>query len=203
MRPLALLLVALPGADPVPPSPSIDDVIARVVAIRLQQADLAKQEATALADLKRALAELQSKLDKLNVPGPAPAPDPKPPVPVPPKPVDALAAKLKAAFDADPAETKREQAKNLGALYRAAADLAADESVATSGELLNRVATAAGALLKDPAAPARKNLADVRRAVAAELASVLPTDDALSAEQRKATAELFRKLAGILDALGG
>lgn len=124
------------------------------------------------------------------------APPPKPPEP---PPTDPLAAKLKLVFDADPAAlaTRREQAKDLAALYRQAAKLAEDESVATSGALLQRVKDASATLVGPTA------LREVRRVVAQELAAVLPTDDVLSAEQRRATAALFLRLAAILDALGG
>lgn len=124
---------------------------------------------------------------------PGPGPNPKPPVPPP----DALRAKLKAALDADaaPPELKREQAKDLAALYRAAAKLAGDSAVPTSGELLRRVRDAAGTLIGPDA------LKEVRRFVGSELASLLPTDAALSDAQRASAAALFRKLASLLEEL--
>lgn len=125
--------------------------------------------------------------------GEAPGPDPKPPRPPP----DSLQAKLKAAFDTDsaPRERKREHAKDLAALYRAAAKLAEDESVPTSGELLRRVRDAAGTLIGTDA------LREVRRVVGNELSALLPIDVALSSTHRSSVAALFRKLAAILEEL--
>jgi hypothetical protein len=123
--------------------------------------------------------------------------------PDPPKPPDPpagpLAAKLKQAFDADPAQLdrKREQAKDLAALYRQAGKLAQDQTVATSGALLEQVKKAAGVLVGADA------LKECRKAVNRELGELLPTDDALTDGQRVAVAALFGKLAAILDALGG
>ncbi len=124
---------------------------------------------------------------------PGPGPNPKPPDPPP----DTLRTKLKAALDADaaPGEMKREQAKDLAALYRAAAKLAEDSAVPTSGELLRRVRDAAGTLIGPDA------LKEVRRVVGGELAALLPTDAALTDTQRTSTAALFRKLASLLEEL--
>ena len=125
-------------------------------------------------------------------PGPAPGPDP-PPTPPP----DSLRTRLKAVFDADPAplDQKREHAKDLAALYRAAAKLTEDAAVPTSGELLRRVRDAAGLLVGTDA------LREVRRAVGSELAALLPTDAPLTDSHRTSAAALFRKLAAILEEL--
>lgn len=134
-----------------------------------------------------------------------PAPKPKPD-PVPPKPADPLAGKLKAAFDADPEPVaeRRAHAKDLAELYRQAADIAVKKAgdgdaaayvVPTAADLLTRVRAASGMLVGADA------LKGVRREVAAELGMLLPTDAALNDEQRKAVAELFRKLAQILDGM--
>lgn len=173
--------------------PTIDQLIERIVELRKQQAELAKQEAQAQADLKRALKELQDKLDKLNLP-----PAPKPPDPKP-EPVDPLKAKLRAAFDADPAQldVRRNSAKDLAELYRQAAKLATDATVETSGDLLKRVKDASAALVGADA------LRECRKVVAQELGAVLPTDEPLTDAQRKAVADLFGRLAVILDSFGG
>lgn len=128
--------------------------------------------------------------------GDAPGPGPKPPKPPDPPP-DPLRAKLKFAFDTDPAplELKRDQARDLAALYRAAAKLAEDPAVTTAGELLRRVRDAAGTLVGPDA------LREVRRVVGNELSSLLPTDSALTNDGRAATATLFRKLATNLEEL--
>lgn len=114
---------------------------------------------------------------------------------VPPKPADPLAARLKAAYDADPApaDKRKDHAKDLAELYRQAADLAGKADVATSGDLLQRVRAASGMLVGPDA------LKGVRAEVAKELAVILPADAALADDQRKAAAELFRKLAQVLD----
>ncbi len=115
--------------------------------------------------------------------------------PGPEPPADPLRAKLKVAFDADsaPPAQKREQARDLASLYREAAKLAEDSTVATSGELLRRVRDAAGMLVGPDA------LKDARRVVGGELAALLPTDALLSGAQRTITATLFRGLADIFD----
>ena len=81
----------------------------------------------------------------------------------------------------------------MAALYRQAATLAADATVATSGELLKRVRDAGGSLIGPDA------LKDVRRAAGAELAAVLPTDAPLSDAQRDQAAKLFVRLATTLE----
>ena len=185
-----LLVLALPVAAPAA-DPDLNALTAKWREAQRAVEEAKRAEATAKAALQAAV---EAVLGGGVVPKP---PDPKPPEPKPP--TDPLAQKLGAAFDADPAAAgaKREQAKDLAALYRQAAKLCADEGVGTSGELLKRVKDAAGTLV-GPAA-----LKEVRRVVGQELAAVLPTDDALTAEQRAAAAALFGKLATILDSLGG
>ena len=129
---------------------------------------------------------------------PAPGPGPQPgPGPGPAPPADPLKARLKAAYDTDPLviDKRREQAKDLAALYRQAAKLAADPTVATSGDLLQRVKAAAGTLV------GADSLKAVRTVAGVELAAVLPTDAALADDQRSAAAALFAKLAATLDEL--
>lgn len=172
-----------------PAKPGIEQLVQRITELRKQQADLKKQEDAAALELKAELKRLHDLLDALNI-------DPKPPVPPkPPEPADPLRAKLKSAFDADPAQldARRSHAKDLAALYRQAAKLCADESVATSGDLLARVKTAAASLVGADA------LRECRKVVGAELGALLPTDDALTDAQRKAVAALFARLADVLD----
>lgn len=181
--------------------PTIDEQVAKLVALKQQQADLKKQEEAVAADLKKRFDELRELLDKLGVidPKPPKPPEPKPPEPKP-EPVDPLVVKLAAAFAADPPtslETKREYAKLLAALYRAAEKLTRNESVGTSGELLTQVSRAAADLLEDP--PGMKKLAGTRKVVNAELTALLPTDEPLTADQRANVAALFKKLAMVLD----
>jgi hypothetical protein len=118
------------------------------------------------------------------------------PQPPPPPPNDPLRAKLKAAYDADPAAGKAEAAKTLAELYRQAAALAADPAVRTAGDLLGRVKRAAEKL-------APNALVGLRKVVAEELAGALPTDagEDLTAAHRAAAAGLFGKLAAALDSI--
>lgn len=187
-----------PPTPPPSPKPSIDQLIDRIGDLRKQRTDVEKQEQAAITDLRARFKELQDKLDKLGLIEPAPKPvPPKPPEPPVPVPVDPLKTKLKVAFESDTADvaTKREQAKDLAALYRQAAVLASDAMVVTSGDLLKRVRDAAGTLIGVDA------LKEVRRAAGAELAGVLPTDAPLSDAQRLSAAVLFKKLAEILEGL--
>ncbi len=121
----------------------------------------------------------------------------RPPDPGPKPPDDRLFARLKSAFDSDSAlaATKREQAKDLAALYRAAAKLAQDPETPTSGELLARVRQAARTLVGPDA------LKDVRHVAADALAALLPTDAPLAEVQRATVAALFTRLATILEEL--
>lgn len=193
----ALALSLAPLSVPVavaqePARPSIEQLAQRITELRKQQADLKKQEDAAALELKAELKRLHDLLDALNLPDVRP---PKPPEPKPPEPADALKTKLKAAFDADPAQldARRGHAKDLAALYRQAAKLCADESVTTSGDLLARVKAAASSLVGADA------LRECRKVVGTELGALLPTDDALTEAQRKTVAALFGKLAAILD----
>jgi hypothetical protein len=198
--PIALLLLTLCAGlvraqDPAPPgidqkAKAVREQKAKIVELEKQLADLKKQYSTAVEELR---AELKKLADELGVP----LPDPKPPTP--PPPADPLAAKLKTAFDGDPAQldVRKGHAKDLAELYRQAAKLTADPAVTTSGELLGKVRDAAGTLVGADA------LRECRKVVGAELAMLLPTDDTLTDDQRKAVAALFAKLAGILDSLGG
>jgi hypothetical protein len=105
-----------------------------------------------------------------------------------------LAAALASAFGS--LEQKREWAKDLAALYRAAAKLSADSNVATAGTLKAKLTAAAGALIGPDA------LTEVRKVVALELAVLLPIAEAeLTPIQRAAVAALFTKLASLLEAI--
>ena len=194
LRPLAITALVLccthSGAQE-PPRPSVEQLVEKVAEYDRQQVEITKNRAQAVADLKAELKRLQDLIDKLNLPDVGPKPVP----PKPPEPADPLRAKLRAAYDADPADAaqKRTHARDLAALYRQAAKLAQDAAVATSGELLGRVRDAAGTLIGADA------LRECRRCVGAELGALLPTDDALAPDQRKAAADLFTRLAAILD----
>ncbi len=189
MRTLLLtLLLTIPVSAQEPKS--VDALAQRVTELRAKRAEIDKQEAQALADLRAELARIRELVEKLDA-GPAP----KPPQPKPPEPADPLRTKLRAAFDADPAQldVRRGHALDLAALYREAAKLASDPNVGTSGDLLTRVREAGRALVGADA------LRGVRQAAGAELGALLPTDAPLSEEQRKAAAALFGKLAQALE----
>jgi hypothetical protein len=118
--------------------------------------------------------------------------------PKPPPPSDPLKARLAAAFAADPAPAseKHGHAKDLAELYRQAAKLSASADVATAGDLLARVKAAAVTLVGADA------LKGVRSEAGKELGLLFPADGPLSPEQRTRAAELFGRLATILDQLG-
>lgn len=118
-----------------------------------------------------------------------------PPPDFPPMPDSPLKKKLRVAFDADAAaaDAKRDQAKDLAALYKQAAILSKSDDVPTSGELIRRVREASATLLKPD------ELIGVRKAVAEELGVIFTADAELTPEQRKAAAALFTDLATILD----
>lgn len=197
MARFAILILLISGvsicAQEPAPKPTIDQLLAKVTELRRQKADLEKQEQAATAELLARFRELQAAIEKLGLVDPKPVP----PNPKPPEPTDPLKVKLKAAFDADSEQLdkRREHAKDLAALYRQAAKLASDNAVSTAGELLDRVRAAAGMLVGADA------LKECRRVVAGELGKVFPTDGDLTAEQRTAAAELFTKLAAILEGL--
>lgn len=111
-----------------------------------------------------------------------------------PGPADPLRAKLKTAFDADTGADKGESVKLLVELYKQLCDkVCPDATITTVGELLARSRDASAALLKP------EQLAGVRRVVRDELAAIFPADGELTADQRKRTGDLFKRLAVILE----
>jgi hypothetical protein len=184
VRPIAFFLLLASG---VCASADIDEDLAKLADLRKRQAELKKEE-EALAEKLRQTH--QSNHEKLAAAGVI-APGPPPPAP-PPKPVDELKKKLRAAFEADGSD--RDAGLQLAALYREAAKLSQSPDVPSTAELLRRVREAAASLVPG-ALPA------VRKVVAEELRLALgkSSDEALSAEERKAAAELFAKLAELLE----
>lgn len=202
---LALALPAIAHAQPpmLPPGPAaplatIDQLYARILDLRAKQAelqkqkdDLAKQEEAAKAELKARLKELLD-LGLIDPPKP-PAP------PKPPEPADPLKQKLADAYKAAAGteEQKREWVLDLAALYRQAKKAASDPSLATAAALRKKLGEVSASLIGPD------SLVEVRKAIAGELAAILPASDAeLTAEQRAAAVALFAKLAVILDGLG-
>lgn len=128
-------------------------------------------------------------------PGPGPTPPPVPP-PAPP-PADPLTVKLVAAYQLDTraAAAKESDRLDLVELYRQAADLAGKAEVATTAGLVARIQAASKALGID-------GLVDVRRAIAAEVAAALGTDDApLTADSRAKAAAVFGRIRMALEAV--
>lgn len=177
---LAAFSTAGPAAGPAAGAdPSLEADVAKLVKM--------KQEVEAFeADLRKRIGDLQKLYPELF--GPVPVP----PAP-PPKPVDALKVKLRAAFEADKGAAS--DAHQLAALYAQAAALARDPAVPSTAELLRRVREAGSSLV------GADTLKGVRQVVAEELRVALgkSDDDPLTAEERAAAAELFAKLAGILE----
>jgi proline dehydrogenase len=183
---LILTLLLLPAGDP----PSLDALVDRVVDIRKQQAELAKEEAATLAEVRARLKALEERLGKI---------DPKPvPPPVPPKPADPLAVALRAAFLADTGATKADQLLTLAELYKQAGDLAGLEAVTTTGQLMERIRQAAAALKIDGLLPCRK-------LIAAECATALGTDPdgAMTAATREKAKALFLRVHEALKGANG
>jgi hypothetical protein len=183
---LLLLLPAIAAAqDPPKPTPaSIDQLIERVLSIRKQRADLDKQEAAAVAELKARQKELQDKLDQLglNTP-PAPPPDTR------------LRDKLKTALDLD--KGQKADVTQLAAVYDQAATVAGDKTITTTSELISRVRAVSDGLLGDNA------LFNLRVAVGEELLAAIgmTSDEPITDAQRKRAADLWRNTAAILKEL--
>lgn len=117
----------------------------------------------------------------------------------PPEPVDALKAKLRAAYDADASATKSEDRKNLAALYRAAADRAttknksgeyADYSI---GSLLKAVQETSDSFVGPDALPG------IRQVAREELNRLFASDGLLDDASRKKLGDLLGRLAEILE----
>ncbi len=186
----AVLALCVSLGDTQAAEPGIDDLLTRITDIRKQRAELDKQEAAAKSDLDKKRREQQERYDALF------GPQPKPPEP---KPSDPLRDRLKPAYDADPAQLDKRaaHAKDLAELYRQGAGYATDPATKSSGDLLTRVREASATVIGPTA------LVAVRKAVAAELGALLPTDEPLTDLQRADVVALFTRLAAILDALAG
>jgi len=128
-------------------------------------------------------------------PGPVPPLPPHPPTP-PAPPADPLLAKLLASFldDLLPAGLKKIQVKSLVAVYEAAAQLAADPTIQTTGDLLKRIKTVSDVTV------APGSLVTLRRLLSAELQASLGDDPAakLTPEQRERAIQLFLRVARLL-----
>jgi hypothetical protein len=126
---------------------------------------------------------------------PGPGPGPSPPVP-PVPPVDQLAAKLRAAFDADlaPVADRRKHAAALAELYRQIAErVCPDPAITGPTMLFDRARESAKILVGTDA------LLGVRKVVGEELANIFPVEAPLTKDQRDAAGRLFRRLAEVLD----
>lgn len=111
-----------------------------------------------------------------------------------PKPTDPLVKLLQTAFDLDTrtADAKRHDLLDLVELYRQAGMLALDANITTTGQLVVKVRDAAKAL-------GVVGLAEVRKAIGAELTAVFPEDVPLTAESRAKAAATFGRIKAALE----
>lgn len=190
LLPCLVLALAAPAAAA---EPSFPEDIAKLVELRKQKADVEKAEAALAAKLRAMHADLTKQLTDLGVIGPLP------PAP-PPKPADPLKAKLADAFKAD--RGTRDEVLHLAELYRLSVKLARDPAVPSTAELLRRVREAGDGLLADFGPNTLRGVRDVARV---ELLAALGKSDEtpITDEERAAAADLFGRLAVILDGLGG
>lgn len=178
-------------------SAPIDALIQTVIEKRKGLEDAKKAAATAEAELKKAVEDLNKRLADLGLngpvvpPGPGPGPGPGPVVP----PTDPLAAKLWAAYRADTSATKAEALKDFVELFRQAQTLADDPTLTTVGGLAGKVAAAAATLAKD-------QLPGVRAVLKVELATAFPDDGPLTATVRAGAKATFLKLQTALTEAG-
>lgn len=125
-------------------------------------------------------------------------PTPIPPTPPVPPPVDLLAARLQAAYDADTgnAGLKKAQAMQMIGLYQAMELHAADMTIKSTADLLSDYKTTAESLLiKDV-------LVGPRQIIAAEVAAVLGSEPMVLHEVMRARAvTLFKRLATSMQAV--
>ena len=203
MRHLLLLtLTALPAAVADPPAPPAVEAgkppePAKPVEVRAagRSARLTSPTACrwwAVSELVEVVPFPDGKTCVVMPPGPPP-PGPTPPVPPAPPPADPFAAKVRAAYTADPAgpAEKRGEAVLLAELYRQAADLAGKPEIATGGQLVEQVKKAADALRVT-------GLVAVRNVVAAELGQVADLTTPLTADARAKVASVYKRAAAAI-----
>lgn len=193
---LLMLLLGVSAQQPAP-SPTIDQLIDKVLDLRKQKAELDKQEAAALADLQKLMKELQDRFDKLKLP-----PGPKPPDPVVP---DALGEVLKAAYKRD-SEAKAGTKSNLAdlaSLWKMAGKMVLSKNsdtyeVNSSADLMAAIRKAA-ASMDLPLTVFPK----LRKEIGDQVLSALgeESDTPYTEAQREATAALLTKIGGILNGL--
>lgn len=150
---------------------------------------------TTVTDTDFVDAETVIVVDGAPAPGPNPPTPPAPPTP-PVPPADPLLAKLLASFldDVLPPALKKIQVKSLAAVYEAAAQIAVDPSIQTSGDLLKRIKTVSDVTV------APGSLTTLRKLLSAELQAALGDDPAarLTPEQRERAVQLFLRIARLL-----
>jgi hypothetical protein len=114
----------------------------------------------------------------------------------PPPNDDAFLRRLQTAFDLDSREAAKRTADRLDLveLYRQAADLAERPEVTTVAALVARIREASKLLVVE-------GLADLRKAIAAELAAAFPIDAPLDEATRSKVRALFLKLSAALKSL--
>ena len=193
---LASLALGLMSATAAAQPPSLDQKIAKLVELRKQKADIEKAEAALVAEIRVLFKDLTDRLSELGI-GPGPMP------PVPPKP-DELRDKLTTAFKAD--KGTKDEAKKLASIYAEASRLvvkknvAGDFSIVSSAQLIAAVRD----VTNDPDWIGPDALRATRDAIADLWVPIFgpePSDARLTNEQRKAAADLFGRLALVLEAL--
>jgi hypothetical protein len=193
---LALGLITATAAAQQPAS--IDAKIAKLIELRKQKADNQKAEAALVADIRGWLKDFTDKLADLGI-----TPGPTPPVPpAPPKP-DELRDKLAAAFKAD--KGTKDEAKKLASIYSEAAKLvlkksAKGYSIGSSRQLIDAIrdVTNDGDWIGPDALPATRSfIASLWVPIFGEE----PSDAALTEAQRTAAADLFARVAQVLEGL--
>jgi hypothetical protein len=193
---MTALLIAACLAFP-DPAPTVDELVARVVAAQKAEGD-AKAEAqkkiaeataktaAATKELKAAVEALNAKLRELGLDVPAPTPVP------PPAPADPLALTLRTAYLADlsppDAAKKKEALLDLIEVYKQAQTLALSAELNTVSAVIAKVKAVATADLKPD------DLKGVRTAVAAELRAAFPADLPLDAAGRAKLAAAFARI---------
>lgn len=124
----------------------------------------------------------------ITIEGPEPPPGPKPPEPQP----DALAARLKAAYEADASPAKRGQLTHLIGIYQSMIDhLQKDKAINSTKELASVLATVKAGMLD------QVSLMEMRRILDAELKASFGMPDDRPLDQMRAVSVFQRLLAAL------
>ena len=122
----------------------------------------------------------------------------------PKPPVDPLAARLKAAYDADGERDiikRQSHAKDLAAVYKIVAKAASDPAFMTAKDFVAFAKKSAVEMVDAGQPDGVRALSKVRDEVSKELGAIFPSDIPLTDANRTQVADLFKKLATILEAI--